>query len=486
MGAMRFPPTEEALFYYLNKFNIPVTSTFPDPGKFPTWVSYQGNGQLWSNASVAPNGFERVRNGWLALVSNGITNKGTTVFESSSFFNTNLRESPINGIILNSVISEWQKYLTEFENDSFYTGLMKIFGPQHKWDVPSDALWSEEDFTRFGALGIGSGGFGPLYSIGFLYIYRLLTNALETNQAFVPDGISSVCEALLKEFTNDGGNYKSNTRVIGFTVSEQTPTPRPGIVFEDKSPTQYFDYVIVATTTRAMEMGMNLSDYLPNTFIVAPQVSEAINRTHVISSTKLFLRTKKFWSDTKYPRNILSDTKLPQLYTLDYGEPDSGVVLVTYTWEDDAIKTQALSPLERLNLLKEEVRVMTVNTPFSDFADQLIPYTGDYDRDLRSIDWQSTQDYFGAFTLARPGQDHYVDTMFRDFGKATSLASNDAIIPLFIAGDCISWSGGWSEGAFHTGLNAAAAVIQAAKGQFTISDNPITKLISSPYNYFPG
>ncbi|MGO4714537.1 flavin monoamine oxidase family protein [Bradyrhizobium sp. 2TAF24] len=483
MGAMRFPPSEEALFYYLNAFNIQTTANFPDPGKQPTWVYYKGQGQMWSNPAVPPNGFERVWNGWVALVNNGITVPNGVSFWSSVSFNTQLQLSPTNGTALANVTNAWQYYLNEFGSDSFYTGLSKIFGPQHKWQVPAGAVWTAEDFTRFGTLGIGSGGFGPLYGIGFNYIYRLLTNALETDQRFVPGGISQLCQAFVSRFTSTGGSYVPNTRVTHVKVAEQ----QPGTVTLTlgNGSKQTFNRVIVAATTRAMEMGLSLSDAQPqlppNQQTTYPNVGEAINRIHVTSSTKLFLRTKKFWNNTRFPRNILSDTKLPQLYTLDYGDPQSGVVLVTYTWEDDSTKTQALSPAELLETLKNEIRTITAGTAFSDYADQLVPYSGNLERDMRSVVWQSTKDYFGAFTLAQPGQDPYVDTVYRDFGKAGSAIDN----LVYVAGDCTSWTGGWADGALQSGLNCAAGVIKSLGGTFTVSNNnPITAVAPPRYAYY--
>ncbi|MEO3999481.1 NAD(P)/FAD-dependent oxidoreductase [Mesorhizobium sp. CAU 1732] len=485
LGAMRFPPSEETLFYYLDAFGITTADNFPDPGKTPTWVYYQGQGQLWNNPNVAPNGFERVWNGWHALINNGVYRANGASFWPSGTFNNALQVSPYNGSALNAVTGAWQSYLNEFGSDSFYSGLAKIFGPQHKWSVPGNAVWSAEDFTRFGALGIGSGGFGPLYNVGFNYIYRLLTNALETDQRFVPGGISQLCLALIKQFMNRGGSYLANSRVSNVQVGARQADKVT--LYLDNATSHDFDRVIVATTTRAMEMGLNLSDtdlsLPPARRTTSPQVGEAIDRVHVVSSTKLFLRTTKFWNDPRYPRNILSDTKCPQVYTLDYGDPNSGVVLVTYTWEDDSTKTQALDGAELLDAMKAEIRKITRGQPFSDYADKLVPVTGDLDRDMRFIVWQDTKDYFGAFTLAQAGQDPYIDTIFRDFAKAGTPEDNK----VFLAGDCTSWAGGWVDSALHTGLNAAAGVIRSLDGSFASpAYNPMVNVAPARYQYYPS
>ena len=81
-------------------------------------------------------------------------------------------------------------------------------------------------------------------------------------------------------------------------------------------------------------------------------------------------------------------------------------------------------------------------------------------------EWQSDPYFGGAFKLSEPGQDQYVQTMFYDYQKAIwvqgNLNPNDTGV--YIAGDCISWTSGWTEGALTTGLNAAAAVITSLGG----------------------
>ena len=475
MGAMRFAPTEETLFYYLNAFGIEASDTFPDPGVYSTWVYYKGTGQLWSNPNTVPNGFERVHNGWIDLATNGIADSnGVQLFEKPTVMQKYLQD-PTQSNVAKSV-QAWQAYLDEFGNDSFYKGLSKIFSAQHNpnQSIPGGEEWDEDDFSRFAALGIGSGGFGPLYNIGFNYIFRLVVNALESNQKFIPSGISSLCDQFISRFKDNGGNVVSE-RVLSVDVDDSE------VSITTSSGTRSYVGGIIAMNTRSMEM---LGISRPSNGVIVPaDVAQAIDTTHVISSSKLFLRTKRFWQDSKYPRVLLTDTKLRQLYTLDYGETsDSGVVLVTYTWEDDSIKTQYFNAEARLKLLQEDIKEITAGTSFSDYADQLVPYGGmeNLDNDLKMIDWQSEQDFFGAFTLARPGQDQYVETMFRDFIRTQGTG------PLWIAGDCLSWAGGWVEGALHTGLNAAAAIAgNVFNGTFVSeSYNPLAQLDKSPYTYF--
>ena len=75
LGAMRFPPSEFALFHYLDAFGVAHTPNFPDPGKVLTNIGYQGRTYVWRPDSKHPPAlFARVSTGWNATPEG----KGTT------------------------------------------------------------------------------------------------------------------------------------------------------------------------------------------------------------------------------------------------------------------------------------------------------------------------------------------------------------------------------------------------------------------------
>ena len=54
---------------------------------------------------------------------------------------------------------------------------------------------------------------------------------------------------------------------------------------------------------------------------------------------------------------------------------------------------------------------------------------------------------------------------------------------MFLAGDSISWTGGWTEGALQTAMNAACAVIHGLGGSVSGgADTPMT-LDATRYDY---
>ena len=74
--------------------------------------------------------------------------------------------------------------------------------------------------------------------------------------------------------------------------------------------------------------------------------------------------------------------------------------------------------------------------------------------EMHNVDWQVQPDYFGAFKLNRPGPDAAGKDAYFQF--LSCVSANEPSV--FFAGDSNSWAGGWTEGALHTGINAACAV----------------------------
>ena len=102
------------------------------------------------------------------------------------------------------VLDAWQELagagdgtVTHFEHLSFGAGLSVIFQLN-----PNPPGGGDDDMEIFGTLGVGSGGFGSLYSVQFLEIFRLFVNELETDQQFVPTGIASVYDAIANAKVN--------------------------------------------------------------------------------------------------------------------------------------------------------------------------------------------------------------------------------------------------------------------------------------------
>ena len=97
----------------------------------------------------------------------------------------------------------------------------------------------------------------------------------------------------------------------------------------------------------------------------------------------MFIRSKtKFWNTTpNVPQTIQTDELPRGIYALDYPQTgtDCGVVLISYTWEDDSVKLQELDPKQRFALLRSIIARIDSN-----WGENLEPMNGE----VFNIDWQ--------------------------------------------------------------------------------------------------
>lgn len=471
LGAMRFPPSEESLFYYFDKFGINTVADFPDPGKVPTTISFKGDVQTIQPGET-PQGFERVSNGWAKLMSEG------AMLEGNALVAPNTIGEYLTSGNTDAAISAWKTWIEVMDNRSLFNGLVAIFSEQNP---PGGQTWKyPEDYERFSALGAGFGGFGPLYQVGFLEIIRLVVNGLETDQRSVPGGVRLLADGFAEsEIQRPDGSLTnvSNNLVLNATCTNLTRNCSD-ISLDVNGETQHFDRVIVATTNRSMEIDTQTARFDENAVINADSAA-AIRELHMMNSSKTFVRVAtRFWQDvSNNTRVILNDTLSRNVYTLEYGQNSTtGVVLVSYVWGDSSTKDITfVNKEQRLALIRQDIAQTDPN-----FAKHLYPMDNDYENNVKFIDWESEPHYYGAFKLNRPGQSHFTQSAYYQFLDARSAEDKG----VYIAGSAISWTGGWIEGALQTGLNAAAAVVYSFEGEFTCQDyNPFTRLRPDIYEY---
>jgi tryptophan 2-monooxygenase len=81
--------------------------------------------------------------------------------------------------------------------------------------------------------------------------------------------------------------------------------------------------------------------------------------------------------------------------------------------------------------------------------------------DFRVISWQQEPGYNGAFRLGYAGQYHDQNALFNQARASVAGGSKDG---LFLAGEGVSWEGGWIDGALQTGLDASCCTIRLLGG----------------------
>lgn len=455
MGGMRFPTSEACLFYYLQKHGLVRYSSFPNPGSVDTMLFYSGRSHFWQSGTEPPGIFRRVHRGWQELLKNGFVSEGV-LLEGPLVITGHLKSGN-----LKQARSIWQKWLKHFGNESFSSGIEKIFTSDR---APGDDPWTvPDDIDLFKALGVGSGGFGPVFESGFIEILRLIVNGYETDVKLLLEGTSALSEKIASQST---GGVELRERVCFEQVSFIDKRESQIKLTLKHGRTECYDRVIVTTGLSIMQLRHRLTS---NASLLSPQARRAVDHSHITGSSKLFILTEtKFWLTENLPACVLTTGSAKQAYCLDY-EPDDpkghGLVLLSYTWESDSHKLLSITEKEeRLEILRRDFEDV-----FPQFAAHLVPANGDYNDNVLQHDWLTDPHSGGAFKLNRRGEEALSRDLF--FQPLSSLRSSQDS-GLYLAGCGCSFTGGWAEGAVQTALNAACAVIHGSGGVL-VHDNPL-------------
>lgn len=462
MGAMRVPVSNKCFWYYAgpDMFNLQI-GPFPDPGVVPTNLYYENTLYDWTPGTLPPGPFTKIMSDFYGFMSPLLKNIWTPWMQ--------------NPPDLDQVQQIWQTYINKYANMSVFEALRQ--------GIPQ---WTTEDFTAFGALGVGTGGFGPFFTVDFLEMLRLLVNQFETDQQFILNGFSQLTWNFYTQPVKMPNGQEASLQSLNavlFNAPASSVGPgsgsNPSITYLDPQTqqpvTKDASAIIVANTTRSMQISLGL------TMLEKPELSQSIKNAlrdlHMMDTSKLFIRTAtKFWLDSKgqpvpgIPQTIQTDELPRGVFCLDYPNTENGVVLISYTWGDDSSKLLGLDPTTRFETFKN---ILSGINP--QFAENLVPLNGE----VLNVDWQAEEYYFGGYKLQNPGQEPYIRSANYQFLDVLNSAVD---IGVYLAGDSVSWSGGWTEGALQTGLNAACSAAQRAGGT-VVADSPLTQ---NPYRYNYG
>jgi tryptophan 2-monooxygenase len=124
----------------------------------------------------------------------------------------------------------------------------------------------------------------------------------------------------------------------------------------------------------------------------------------------------------------------------------------------DAMKVLPLDADKRVRLMLNALRHIYPNV---DIAAHIIG-------DPITVSWESDPNFLGAFKGALPGHYRYNRRMFCHFMQEPLPPAQRG---LFLAGDGISFTPAWAEGAVQTALNAVWGVMHHLGGE-TPPDNP--------------
>ena len=184
----------------------------------------------------------------------------------------------------------------------------------------------------------------------------------------------------------------------------------------------------------------------------------ALDRTRYMQSSKTFVMVDRaFWHDIdpETGHNVmgmtLTDRNTRGTYLLDNGPDKPAVILLSYAWQSDAMKVLPMSADERAELAIETLERIY---PRAELRSHIVG-------DPITVSWEADPNFLGAFKGALPGHYRYNRRMHSHFLQQDLPPPQRG---LFLAGDDVSWTPGWAEGAVHTALNAVWGIMTHVGG----------------------
>jgi tryptophan 2-monooxygenase len=153
----------------------------------------------------------------------------------------------------------------------------------------------------------------------------------------------------------------------------------------------------------------------------------------------------------------MTDTFLRAMYGYASGANDAGVLLASYTWEDDANKlVEDDSELARRCTAEVDRIFQRLLDGPQRFSDRFIDMTAK----PRIVRWARELDYRGCAKLYRSNcsvKDYTLLTFNHEYAKHTGI---------YFAGEAFSVEGGWTEPALRLALDAVICLIEDQGGEW--------------------
>lgn len=447
LGAMRFPPSSRALFHYFDKVGI-ETVGFPNPlapDTPSTVIELAGVRHYARTKDDLPKLFTEVERAWAEALEEGAHYTELT---------TAIRHRDT------ATIRRLWHHLVENLDEESFSGF-----------IAKSRSFRELGFRArevFGQVGFGTGGWDTDFPNSILEILRVVATGADDEHRLVVGGVEQLPRRLWSLAPETMSHWPRGTSL----ASLHNHVPKPGVakiapgtarkfaITDRYGTTAEYDAVIVTCQVWLLSARIDCAESLFH-----HDLWMAMERTHYMQSSKTFVMVDRpFWRDIDPASGehalsmTLSDRLTRGTYLLDNGADKPGVICLSYTWSDDALKWLALPLDDRVRLMLHSLRQIY---PTLDIARHIIgaPIT---------VSWESDPNFMGAFKANLPGHYRYQRRLFSHFIQSDLPEPHRGI---FLAGDDISWTAGWAEGAVTTALNAVAGIIRHFGGT-AHSENP--------------
>ena len=452
LGGMRFPTSGRSFFHYADLVGL-ETRPFPNPltpAAGSTVIELGGTAHYAETKADLPAFFGEVSRAW------------DDCLEERAHFAA--MQDAIRRRDLPTIKRLWNDLVPRFDDTSFsgYLATSRAFSA-----LPFEYR------EAFGQVGFGTGGWDTNFPDSILEILRVVYVDADADQQRIIGGAQLLPERLWSHAPAGLAHWPAGTSLASLHGGH----PRPGVTAirrlrtDDGTPgaidvtdkwgkTAAYPAVIATCQSWLLSARIDVDETL-----FSHKLWTAIERSHYMQSSKTFVVVDRpFWKDIdpETSRQVMSTTLTDRLtrgtYLLDNGPGQPALICLSYTWNDDALKWLPLDADERVRLMLHSLKQIY---PTVDIASHIVgePIT---------VSWEDDPNFMGAFSDNLPGHYRYQERLFTHFMQDGADAAHRGI---YLAGDDVSWTGGWADGAVTTGLNAVWGVMTQLGGK-TSPDNP--------------
>ena len=440
LGGMRFPVSGKAFYHYVDLLGL-ETQDFPNPlaeATSSTVIELAGKKHYAEKPSDLPPFFREVAEAWKAAVNDG-----------AKF--VQMRDA-IKARDMPRIKELWNELLPLMDEQTFY-GF-----------IAASESFKKAGFAHreaFGQVGFGTGGWDTDFPNSILEILRVVYTDADDQHRLIRGGAQRLPEALWQHAPSDLAHWPAGTSLA--SLHSGSPRGAVGKISRDSDGNlrvrerwgREASYPAVVTTCQSWLLSTRIHT---EEALFPAELWTAMEKSHYMQSSKTFVMVDRpFWKDIdpETGNEVLSMTLTDRLnratYLLDNGPDQPAVILLSYTWNDDALKWLALDADERVELMLHSLEQIY---PGVDIAGHIVgqPIT---------VSWEADPNFMGAFKANLPGHYRYQQRLFTHF-KQDRLPEPQRGI--FLAGDDVSFTAGWAEGAVTTGLNAVWGVVKHLGG----------------------
>ncbi|MCT1602002.1 NAD(P)/FAD-dependent oxidoreductase [Kocuria sp. p3-SID1433] len=448
LGGMRFPVSGRALYHYIDLVGL-ETEAFPNPLSDvtpSTVIELGGKSHYARTPDELPEFFNEVARAWQSAIDDDA--------EAEQM------KDAIRDRDTARIKEIWNRLLPRMDEQTFY-GF-----------IAESQAFREAGFAHreaFGQVGFGTGGWDTDFPNSILEILRVVYTDADDGHRRILGGAQQLPERLWRHVPDQLEHWPAGTSLQ--SLHGGAPAGAVSAIRRDKTTgeleiterwgrTRRYSAVVTACQSWLLSTRIDTQESL----FPAPMWT-ALERSHYMQSSKTFVMVDRpFWKDVdpETGRDTLSMTLTDRLnratYLLDDGDDKPAVILLSYTWNDDAMKWLSLDADQRVELMLHSLKQIY---PDVDIASHIVgqPIT---------VSWESDPNFMGAFKANLPGHYRYQQRLFTHF-QQDDLPEHQRGI--FLAGDDISWTAGWAEGAVQTALNATWGVVRHLGGS-SAAENP--------------